>query len=176
MTVHEIFTSLNNRMIGAVMIHTQLNQIFTFVDLLPDARRQEQQLLEEMHGMVELNKYYLQHHHALLISDNPPQIDILHSNSLKKPNDELSPKDKMHIIQYGMREWIEWEQGSKVVYEDAYKNLMEISEVASADFVLRYVNDVNRELKDAELLFRARDAINWDLPTIYDKQARLRKG
>lgn len=41
MTLHEIFTELNNCMIGAVMIHTQLTQLFLFIDLLPDARRQE---------------------------------------------------------------------------------------------------------------------------------------
>ena len=50
-------------MIGAVMIHTQLTQLFLFIDLLSDARRQEQQLQEESHGMIELNKYYLQYHH-----------------------------------------------------------------------------------------------------------------
>lgn len=74
-----------------------------------------------------------------------------------------------------MKEWIDWEQGSKEVYEDAYHSLLGISEVASADFVLRYVNDVNRELRDAEILFRVRDGVNWDLSTIYDKQARLGK-
>lgn len=82
MTSHEIFTELNNRMIGAVMIHTQLTQLFLFIDLLLDARRQEQQLQEESHGMIELNKYYLQHHHLFLMADNPPQIDILEMKEL----------------------------------------------------------------------------------------------
>lgn len=175
MTVHEIFTTLNNRMVGAMMMHTQLTQLFTFIDLLPDARRQEQQLQEESHGMIELNKYYSQHHHFISIAENPPQIDILSLSGLDKANGELTPKDKIRIIQYGMKEWIEWEKESKIIYEDAYHNLMKLSEIASADFVLRYVNDVNRELKDAEVLFRVRDGINWDLPTIYDKQARLGK-
>lgn len=175
MTVYEIFTSLSNRMVGAIMIHTQLNQLFTFVDLLPDARRQEQQLQEETHGYAELNKYFSQHHHGILFANNPPQIDIFDSSVFRKSNEELTPKDKVYIIQKGMKEWIEWEQGSKEIYKDAYHGLLDISEVASADFVLRYVNDVNRELKDAEILFRVRDGINWDLSTIYDKQARLGK-
>jgi hypothetical protein len=50
-----------------------------------------------------------------------------------------------------------------------------MSEIATADFVLRYVKDVDKELRDAELLYRVRDAIDWDLATIYDKQARLSK-
>ena len=58
------------------------------------------------------------------------------------------------------------------MYEDAYRNLVDMSEIAAADFVLQYVKDVDKELRDAERLYRVRDAIDWDLPTIYDKQAR----
>lgn len=175
MTVHEIFTTLNNRMVGAMMMYTQLTQLFTFIDLLSDARRQEQQLQEESHGMIELNKYYAQHYHLLSVADNPPQIDILNLGLCKKSAKELSPKDKVYLIQYGMKEWIEWERQSKVMYEDAYNSLVELSEVAAAEFIMRYVRDVDQELKDAEMLYKVRDGIGWDSPTIYDKQARLGK-
>ena len=74
-----------------------------------------------------------------------------------------------------MKEWIEWERESKIMYEDAYRNLVDMSEIATAEFVLEYVKDVDKELRDAELLYRVRDAIDWDLATIYDKQARMEK-
>lgn len=175
MTVHEIFTSLNNRMVGAMMIHTQLTQLFTFIDLLPDARRQEQQLQEESHGMMELNKYYAQHYHLLSIADNPPQIDILDLGLFKKSSKDLSSEDIVYLIQYGMNQWLEWEHQSKVIYEDAYNSLIDLSEVAAAEFIMRYVRDVDQELKDVESLYKVRKAIDWDLPTIYDKQSRLGK-
>lgn len=41
MTLHEIYSALGNRLIGAMMIHSQLVQMFAFVDLLPDMRKQE---------------------------------------------------------------------------------------------------------------------------------------
>ena len=175
MTLHEIYTALANRMVGAMMIHSQLVEIFSFVDLLPDMRKQESQLQEETHGYSELNKYYIQNHHNILVADNPPQIDLLNISVFKKSNEELTHEDKSKIIQYGMNEWINWEKDSKVLYEDSYRNMIDISEIASADFIMRFVNDVSRELKDAETLFRVRDGINWDLPTIYDKQARVNK-
>ena len=74
-----------------------------------------------------------------------------------------------------MKEWINWERDSKILYEDSYRNLVDISEVASADFVSRYVRDVDLELKEAEKIFRVREGIDWDLSTIYDKQARVNK-
>lgn len=175
MTVKEIYTALANRMVGAMMIHSQLVQIFAFVDLLPDMRKQESQLLEETHGYSELNKYFIQHHHNILVADNPPQIDILNNSLFNKFSDELTTEDKMYIIKYGMNEWIKWEKESKILYEDSYRNLIDISEVASADFVSRYVRDVDLELKEAEKIFRVREGINWDLSAIYDKQARVNK-
>ena len=175
MPMHEIFKKLSNRMVGAMMIHTQLTELFNFIDLETDAKRQKKQLHEESDGLLKLEKYAAQHHHILITSDNPPQVDILNLNILKQPNDKLSPDNKIYLIQYAMKEWIEWEKESKIIYEDAYRNLVDMSEIAAADFVLQYVKDVDKELRDAELLYRVRDAIDWDLPTIYDKQARLSK-
>lgn len=170
MTVKDIFAKLSNRMVGAMMVHTQLTELFTFIDLLDDAKRQKQQLHEETDGLLKLERYCSQHHYILITADNPPQIDILNLGMLKELNSNLAPDDKIYLIQYGLKEWIKWERESKIVYEDAYQNLIEISEIAAADFVLRYVKDVDRELKEAELLYRIRDAIDWDLPTIYCKE------
>ena len=152
------------------MTHTQLTELFNFIDLETDAKRQKNQLHEETDGLLKLEKYAAQHHHVLITSDDPPQVDILNLSMLKQPNDKLSPDDKVYLIQYAMKEWIEWEKESKIIYEDAYRSLVEISEIAAADFVLRYVRNVDKELRDAELLYRVRDAIDWDLPTIYDNQ------
>lgn len=152
------------------MTHTQLTELFNFIDLETDAKRQKNQLHEETDGLLKLEKYAAQHHHILITSDDPPQVDILNLSMLKQSNDKLSPDDKVYLIQYAMKEWIEWEKESKIIYEDAYRGLLEISEIAAADFVLRYVRNVDKELRDAELLYRVRDAIDWDLPTIYDNQ------
>lgn len=152
------------------MTHTQLTELFNFIDLETDAKRQKNQLHEETDGLLKLEKYAAQHHHILITSDDPPQVDILNLNMLKQSNDKLTPDDKVYLIQYAMKEWIEWEKESKIIYEDAYRGLVEISEIAAADFVLRYVRNVDKELRDAELLYRVRDAIDWDLPTIYDNQ------
>lgn len=175
MATHNVFTKLANRMVGAMMVHTQLTELFNFIDLEADAKRQKKQLHEETDGLLKLEKYAAQHHHILITSDNPPQVDILNFDILERPNDKLSPDDKIHLIQYALKEWIEWEKKSKVIYEDSYRNLIDMSEIATADFVLQYVRDVDKELRDAEFLYRVRDAIDWDLPTIYDKQARLSK-
>lgn len=175
MTLHEIYTALGNRMVGAMMIHSQLVQIFAFVDLLPDMRKQESQLQDETYGYSELCKYYIQHHHNILVADDVPQIDILNIPLFKKTTEELTSEDKSRLIQYGMNEWINWEKQSKILYEDSYRNLVEISEVASAEFIMRFVRNVDLELRDAERIFRVREGINWNLDTIYDKQSRVGK-
>ena len=54
--MHEIFKKLSNRMVGAMMIHTQLTELFNFIDLEPDAKRQKKQLHEETDGLLKLEK------------------------------------------------------------------------------------------------------------------------
>lgn len=73
MTTHNIFTKLANRMVGAMMIHTQLTELFNFIDLKPDVKRQKKQLHEETDGLLKLEKYALQYHYILITSGNPPK-------------------------------------------------------------------------------------------------------
>lgn len=77
MTTHNIFTKLANRMVGAMMVHTQLTELFNFIDLKSDTKRQKKQLHEETDGLLKLEEYASQHHHILITSNNPPQVIML---------------------------------------------------------------------------------------------------
>lgn len=59
MATHNIFTKLANRMVGAMMVHTQLTELFNFIDLKSDAKRQKKQLHEETDSLLKLEKYAL---------------------------------------------------------------------------------------------------------------------
>lgn len=172
MAIQDIFTKLSNRMVGAMMVHTQLTELFTFIDLMSDIEMQKKQLHEETDGLLKLEEYCAQHYHMLITANNPPSIDLLNLKMLKELSNELTPDDHAYLIQYGLKEWIKWEKESKVIYEDAYRNLIDISEIAAADFVMQYIRDVDEELNNAELLYRVRDVIDWDLSTIYNEQVR----
>ena len=100
--MHEIFQKLSNRMVGAMMIHTQLTELFVFLDLMSDIKQQKKQLHDETDGLLKLEKYCVQHHHMLITENSPPSIDILNLGILQEPNGNLSPDDRVFLIQYGM--------------------------------------------------------------------------
>ena len=54
MATHNIFTKLANRMVGAMIVHTQLTKLFNFIDLESDVKRQKKQLHEESNGLLKL--------------------------------------------------------------------------------------------------------------------------
>ena len=56
MLMHEIFKKLSNRMVGAMMIHTQLTELFNFIDLKSDAKRQKKQFHEGIGRFVRIRK------------------------------------------------------------------------------------------------------------------------
>ena len=113
--MHEIFQKLSNRMVGAMMIHTQLTELFVFLDLMSDIKQQKKQLYDETDGLLKLEKYCVQHHHMLITTNSPPSIDILNLGILQESNGNLSPDDRVFLIQYGMKEWIKWEKESKII-------------------------------------------------------------
>ena len=121
MTIKDIFTKLSDRMVGAMMVHTQLTELFMFLDLAPDTKRQKKQLHDETDGLLKLEKYCMQHYHTLITANNPPSVDILSLGLLHETNENLSLDDRVYLIQYGMKEWIKSTAGFHPESPDNYQ-------------------------------------------------------
>ena len=56
MPMHEIFKKLSNRMVGAMMIHTQLTELFNFIDL-DDFMDRFEEIMDEAPDEVTRKKF-----------------------------------------------------------------------------------------------------------------------
>ena len=54
--MHEIFKKLSNRMVGAMMIHTQLTELFNFIDL-DDFMDRFEELMDEASDEATRKKF-----------------------------------------------------------------------------------------------------------------------
>ena len=66
--------------------------------------------------------------------------------------------------------WADWEKKTKKLYEESYKELMDIGEVASALFVKELICDVDCELKKVERYQLNKSATNYDMIIIIEEQ------
>lgn len=76
-------------------------------------------------------------------------------------------------VKLGLKMWLDWESETKVYYEKMYKELMDIGEVASANFILSYVEDVDCELKSVEKYALHKKATSYNLSGIISEQKSM---
>ena len=76
-------------------------------------------------------------------------------------------------IQAGFEKWVEWEKSTKKLYEQMFKELMAINEVAAAIEVKKYIKDVDEELSKAIQKHLELTAINFNISDIIAEQKVL---
>ena len=86
---------------------------------------------------------------------------------------EVDTSTKKSSVKAGVERWVKWEKETKQLYQDMYKELIDIGEIAAAEKIACYVCDVDCELKYAERKHLDLESINYDLPTIVIEQHDL---
>jgi len=74
-----------------------------------------------------------------------------------------------------MEKWIKWEQDTKKLYEEMWRELYELKETAAALYIHTYIEDVDKELVDAQKKLNRLETIGYDLVEVTNWQERLYK-
>ena len=75
----------------------------------------------------------------------------------------------------GLEMWIEWEKDTQKLYQELYTELIELGEIASANYVSGCINDVTEELKEAECYYLNKKIRDYDIADIMDEQTKFSK-
>ena len=75
----------------------------------------------------------------------------------------------------GLEMWIEWEKDTQKLYQELYTELIELGEIASANYVSECINDVTEELKEAECYYLNKKIRDYDIADIMDEQTKFSK-
>ena len=98
--------------------------------------------------------------------------DIIPSSWYDHTRDDVDVSTKKNAVKSGLTKWVEWERDTKKLYEQMYKELMELGEVASACKVKELICDVDCELKKAERYWLNKEATGYDMVMIIEEQKR----
>jgi hypothetical protein len=78
-------------------------------------------------------------------------------------------------VKAGLEMWIEWEKDTQKLYQELYTELIELGEIASANYVSECINDVTEELKEAECYYLNKKIRDYDIADIMDEQTKFSK-
>ena len=170
MVVEEIFAKMKNHMLEGMVFHDQMARYYDFLNLKGYKRCHEYHYFEETLGYRKLCRYFMNHYHMFIPYDDMDDPKAIPDSWYRYTRQEVDASTKRTAVKSGIEKWVAWEKKTKRLYQDMYKELMNIGEVAAAEFIGCYVCDVDCELKHAERKHLDLESINYDLPTVVIEQ------
>lgn len=175
MTVEEIFTKMASHMLDGVMIHEQLVHYHNFLHLSGYARFHAERCLEESVGYMRLYSYYLSHYNKLIPNVRVAQTNVIPKTWYSHTKKDVDSSTLRSSVKAGLEMWIEWEKDTQKLYQELYTELIELGEIASANYVSECINDVTEELKEAECYYLNKKIRDYDIADIMDEQTKFSK-
>lgn len=182
-TPEEIFSEINNRFIGAIMMHGQFADYFDFLGLRGYKRLHEYQHLAENIERRKVCRYYINHHNMLIKEDFSGKVNIIPDAWYTAKRLSVGKSTKQKAVEDGFLEYHNWESETKSVYEKYVQKLRETGSVEDAISVEKLVEDVGEELKTVEQMISDLISTGYDMvyiteiqPEIHEKYKKKLKG
>ena len=175
MTEEEIFSQLAQHMIEGLMVHSQLSDFYNFLGLKGFAKCHEYHFYCENGGYRKLVDYYMKHYHKLVVETPFSNPDVIPENWYNFTKQQVDSNTRKTSIQTGFERWVKWEKDTKKLLESMYNELVKINEIASANEISCFINDVDEELTFAQEKLLCYKAIDFDIVEIMSRQEDLYK-
>lgn len=166
MTVDEIYAELSAHMIKGLMAHEQLANYYDFLGLKGYKRCHEYHYLDETCNYRRLCRYFINHHNKLIPYKDVEDPKVIPQSWYRYTRQEVDNNTKMNAVKNGISVWVDWEKETKHLYEQMYKELIDLGEVASAMEIKKFLCCVDEELKYAERKQLDLKAIDYSLEII----------
>ena len=170
MTIDEIFSKLSSHMIQGMMTHEQLMNCYEFLGLSGYSACHEYHYLSETKGYIRLTQYKIKHYGTLIQNERVTDPEIIPATWIKGIREAVDPATRKEALSAAIDTWIDWEEQTKALYNECYAELMRLGDMAAADFILSYINDVEEEIVFAKEERIKKNAINFDIVSIVEEQ------
>ncbi len=170
MTVDEIYSKLGSHMVEGMMIHLKLSEYYSFLNLPAYAKFQYHRYLEESETYHKLSEYYMKNHCKLIRDEHIEIPKVIPENWYNHSKKDLDGDTVRNAVRDGLRTWVDWEKETKVLYENMYSELLDISEISDTIMVKELVSDVTDELALATQYMLNKEFTNYDMVYIIEEQ------
>ena len=160
-------------MAKGIIIHENFIQIFHFLNFKGYKECHYYHCLEETKNYQNLLCYYMEHYHKLLHIVNPQDLQIIPQNWFKYKQQDVDISTKRTALREMLQKWVSWEQETKSLLQQSYKQLEELGEIAAMNKLMYFLQDVDNELAQAEYLTNELETVGYDIVYIMDKQPTL---
>lgn len=170
MTSNEIYSAIANQMIKGIMLHSELADYYKFLGLDGYSKCHEYYYYKESKCYKKFCNYVISHSNKLIPDTRLDYNSIIPENWYNYSRDEVDTATKQGAIKFALTSWVDWETQTKELYQQMYKELMNIDEIASAMYISKLVCEVDEELSKAIKYHINKKAMNYSLTDIVSEQ------
>ena len=150
MEVSEIFARLKAHMLEGMVFHDEMARYYGFLNCGRWKSEHEWRYAEETEGYRDLCEYYMTTYNMLIPVEPMNRPDVIPDSWYRYMRQDVDANTRKNGMEIGIRKWVEWERETKNLYQEMWKQLVDIGEIAAAQFISRYIRAVDKELKNAE--------------------------
>lgn len=173
MTVNDVFSKISARMIEGMMINDKLSNYYDFLSLHGLKRMHEYHFLRDAATMRTVNRYYINHYNELMSESQITAPFSIPASWYSHVRQDIGGNTKRTAIKSAMESWCDFLSETKKMYEQAYKDLCDMSEIAAACKVKELICHVDMDKKCADRLHIELQSTDYDLSTIYLMQDEM---
>lgn len=175
MTIEEIFGKLIQNAIKGLMVHEQMTDYYDFLSLHGYKRCHEYHCVKEAWNYRKINRFYINHFNKLIIEMPVENPHMIPTSWYKYTRQEVDTQTKRSAVKSGIVAWKEWEEATKKLYEELYKEACNLNEVKAAEFIKEMICDVSCELKKIYRYHLNLKAVDYSIEYIISSQDKKHK-
>lgn len=175
MTVEEIFSTIAAHMEEGIVMHKHMADVYSFLNLCGYKKCQEYHYYEESKNCRCLHNFYMEQYYKLIPKKEITYQEIIPSSWYKYAKIDVDVNTKRATVKEMMQKWVDWEKETKKLLETSYKDLYEQGEICAALKILYFLEDVSKELKNAQKKQIDLNSSGYDLSEIIKEQKDLHK-
>ena len=170
----EIFEKISTRLVEATMMHSNFDDLLSYLGFNGFAEIHKYQFIDETHELRKVNNYAIKHLNYLIYNKDLSVKTYLPTEFSSFERTSVNRLDKRDIIRYVIETWVSCETQTKEQYGNFSKELNSNHDIASSLFVDNLIKDVDYELYRATDIMSLLSSCDYDLNTIVTLQNRYK--
>ncbi len=170
MTIEDIYGQIASHMIKGLMVHDQLANYYDFLGLKGYSQCHQYHYLQQSCCYRKLCKYYTCYYNKLIPEvpvENPKEIPF---SWFKYSRMDVDINTKRNAVKVGLENWMTWEKQTLSLYQELFKELYNLNQIASAYQLEKIICNVQEQIKEVEQYYLQKKAVDFDMDNIISEQ------
>lgn len=175
----DIFWEIDRRFIKALMFHSEMSYLFSFIGLHGFKRLHQYQYFSESYERDKLHHFYLDHVNKLIQTYKGDKdtytkgVEVIPKDWAKYSRMDISNGVVSKSVKQAFDQYKEWEEETKCLYESCSLLLAEKGELCLSNYVSDMAEDVSKELKKIYRIIEELNVSEYDWMYILSMQKHL---